>query len=88
LALKGKKEEHHRFLLNVQLRRLRAVEQDLGILEHRIQAKLKPYAADLTLLDEIPGADETLAAAILADMGVDMSVFGTAGLLGRHLSWQ
>jgi hypothetical protein len=38
------------------------VEQDLGILEHRIQEKLKPYAAELTLLDEIPGVDGTLAA--------------------------
>jgi transposase len=77
LALEGKMEEHHRFLLNVQLRRLGAVEQDLGILEHRIQEKLKPYAAELTLLDEIPGVDGTLAAGIIAEMGVDMSVFGS-----------
>ncbi len=39
LALEGKVEEHHRFLLSVQLRRLRTVEEDLGILEQRIQEK-------------------------------------------------
>jgi transposase len=75
LALEGKVEEHHRFLLRVQLRRLQAVEEDLSVLEHRIQEKLQPYAAEATLLDEIPGVDWTLAAAIIAEMGVDMKVF-------------
>ena len=84
LALEGKMEEHHRFLLRVQLRRLQSVEQDLGILEHRIQEKLKPYAAELTLLDEIPGVDGTLAAGIIAEMGVDMSVFESVSQLA---SW-
>ena len=84
LALESKMEEHHRFLLNVQLRRLQAVEQDLGILEHRIQEKLKPYAAELTLLDEIPGLEGTLAAGIIAEMGVDMRVFGSVSQLA---SW-
>jgi transposase len=84
LALEGKVEEHHRFLLRVQLRRLQAVEEDLSVLEHRIQEKLQPYAAEATLLDEIPGVDETLAAAIIAEMGVDMSVFGSVSQLA---SW-
>jgi transposase len=84
LALEGKVEKHHRFLLSVQLRRLRTVEADLGILEQRIQEKLKPYALQLALLQEIPGIDETLAAAIIAELGVDMSVFGTVSQLA---SW-
>jgi transposase len=84
LALEGKVEEHHRFLLSVQLRRLQAVEEDLGILEQRIQEKLKPYAEELSLLDEIPGVDGTLAAGIIAEMGVDMSVFGSVSQLA---SW-
>jgi hypothetical protein len=45
------------------------VEQDLEILEHRLQEKLQPYAAELTLLDEIPGVDATLAAGVIAEMG-------------------
>jgi transposase len=84
LALEGRMEEHHRFLLRVQRRRLQAVEQDLGVLEHRIQEKLQPYAAELTLLAEIPGVDGTLAAVIIAEMGVDMSVFGSVSQLA---SW-
>src|SRR5271166_3949297 len=50
LALEGKLEEHHRFLLQLQLDRLEAVEKDLTTLEQRIQEKLKPYATQLALL--------------------------------------
>ena len=74
-ALEGKLEEHHRFLLRLQLKRLKAAEEDLAVLEQRIQEKLKPHEAQLTLLDEIPGVDWTVAAAIIAELGVDMSVF-------------
>src|SRR3989449_3527169 len=62
LALEGKLEEHHRFLLELQLQRLEAAEKDLAALEQRIRQKLEPYAAQLALLDEIPGVDWTLAA--------------------------
>src|SRR5207249_11856291 len=37
LALEGKVEEHHRFLLKLQLDRLQAVEKDLALLEQRLQ---------------------------------------------------
>lgn len=74
-ALEGKLEEHHRFLLKLQLDRLEASEKDLAILEQHIQEKLKPYATQLALLQEIPGVNWTLAAVIVAELGVDMSVF-------------
>src|SRR5437588_150408 len=83
-ALEGKLEEHHRFLLRLQLDRLLAVEKDLALLEQRIQEKLQPYEAQVTLLDEIPGVDRTLAAVIIAEMGVDMSVFQSVSQLA---SW-
>jgi transposase len=75
LALEGKLEEHHRFLLKLQLDRLETTEKDLAFLERRIQEKLNPYAAQLTLLQEIPGVDWRLAAVIIAELGADMSVF-------------
>jgi len=84
LALEGKLEEHHRFLLELQLQRLEAAEKDLATLEQRIRQKLEPYAAQLALLDEIPGVDWTLAAVIIAELGVDMSVFGSVSQLA---SW-
>ncbi|MGB7599930.1 MAG: IS110 family transposase [Candidatus Sulfotelmatobacter sp.] len=81
LALEGKIEEHHRFLLELQLDRLRAVEEDLVKIEQRIQEKLEPYAAQLVSLQEIPGVDWTLAAVIIAELGVDMSVFRSVSQL-------
>jgi transposase len=81
LALEGRLEEHHRFLLKLQLDRLEAAEKDLAILERRIQDKLNPYAAQLSLLKEIPGVDWTLAAVIIAELGVDMTVFQNASQL-------
>jgi transposase len=84
LALEGKLEEHHRFLLALQLRRLQAAEEDLAALEQCIQEKLKPYAEQLALLQEIPGVDWTLAAVIITELGVDMSVFGSVSQLA---SW-
>ena len=77
--------------MRLQLERLEAAEKDLAVLDQHIQEKLEPYAAQLTLWQEIPGIDWTLAAAIIAELGVDMSVFGnvfTVGFLGGSLSWQ
>jgi transposase len=84
LALEGRLEEHHRFRLELQLQRLEAAEKDLAALELRIRQKLEPYATQLALLDEIPGVDWTLAAVIIAELGVDMSVFGSSSQLA---SW-
>ena len=45
LALEGRMEEHHRFLLATQLRRLEAAEQDIAALDDRIEAKLESTAS-------------------------------------------
>jgi transposase len=84
LALEGKLEEHHRFLLKLQLDRLERVEGDLKALEQHIQKKLQPYATQLALLQEIPGVERTLAAVIIAELGIDMSVFQSVSQLA---SW-
>ena len=84
VALEGRVEEHHRFLLKLQLDRLESAEKDLDVLEQRVQQKLERYAAQLDLLDEIPGVDWTLAAVIIAELGVDMSAFENASQLA---SW-
>jgi len=74
-ALEGKLESHHRFLLGLQLKRVQAAEEDLATLEQQIQKRLEPYAAQLALLDEIPGVNRGLAAAMIAELGGDMKVF-------------
>lgn len=75
LALDGRLEEHHRFLLKLQLGRLESIAVDLQLLDTRIDEKLEPYRAVHTLLQQIPGVDRVVAAVIIAEMGTDMSVF-------------
>jgi transposase len=83
-ALEGRLEPHHRFLLELQLQRVEAAERDLATLQERIQQKLEPYTAQLALLDEIPGVNRALAAVIIAELGVDMTVFQSVSHLA---SW-
>ena len=75
LALEGRVEEHHRFLLAMQLRRLEAIEADIGALDSRIGERLEPYGAQHALLMQIPGVDWVVAAVLIAEIGVDMSAF-------------
>jgi transposase len=81
LALDGKLEEHHRFILGMQLARLEQLEQHLGHLEQQIDEKLEPYREQRERLTQIPGVDRVLAGVLIAELGVDMSVFKSAAHL-------
>lgn len=77
LALDGRVEEHHRFLLAMQLRRLEAAEQDIAALDLRITERLEPYRAEHARLTQIPGVDWLAAAVVIAEIGTDMNVFSS-----------
>jgi transposase len=78
LALDGRIAEHHRFILNMQIGRLEQMDRDIQMLEERIDEKLVPYREQHELLKQIPGVDWVVAAVIIAELGVDMAVFGSA----------
>ena len=78
LALQGCVEDHHRYLLSVQLRRIEAAEYDIKQLDARITAKLEPYDEQHQRLMRIPGVDWFVAAVIVAELGIDMTVFPSA----------
>jgi transposase len=83
-ALEGRVEDHHRFVLRMQLRRLEQADADVSGLDARIASKIEPYAQQHRLLKQIPGVDRTLAAVLIAELGTDMTVFHS----GAHLaSW-
>ena len=82
LALDGRLEDHHRFLLRLQLDRLRRVDEDLAALQLRIDARLAPYSPECELLRSIPGVDAVLAGTIVAEVGTDVSSFPSP----RHLA--
>lgn len=77
-ALEGRFEAHHQFLLDFELRRLVAAERALTDLDAHIESKLAPYQDQLALLVQIPGVERVTAVAIIAELGVDMSVFPSA----------
>jgi transposase len=75
LALDGRIEEHHRFMLGMQLRRIDQLDADIEAIDARIDAKLDPYRVQFERLQQIPGVDRVGAATIIAEIGVDMSIF-------------
>jgi hypothetical protein len=81
LALEGKVEEPHRFLLEMQLGRLEEVDKHITKLDERIDGKLAPYREHHVRLAQIPGVDRVLAAVMIAELGTDMTVFKSAGHL-------
>lgn len=84
LALDGKLDDHHRFILSTQLHRLDQIQQDIDAVQLRIDKAVEPYREAVELLKTIPGVNEVAATAILAEIGVDMTVF----LSAHHLaSW-
>lgn len=81
LALEGSVQQHHRFLLEMQLRRIKSVEADLALLDQLIDEKLEPYREQHKLLMSIPGVNWHVAAVLIAEVGVDMTVFPTVAHL-------
>lgn len=75
LALTGRLRDHHRMILKMQLDRLEEVERHIAALEAEIAKRLEPYRQHAENLDTIPGVDQNAAAAILAELGPDMSIF-------------
>src|SRR4051812_9328810 len=78
LALDGHLAEHQRLLLGMHIRRLEEIGRDVAEVEAAIGAAMRPFAAQQALLVTIPGVDALTAAAIIAEIGVDMAAFGTA----------
>jgi len=78
LALDGPLAEHQRLLLRMHIRRLEEIGRDLAEGEAAVHAAMRPFAAQQALLMTIPGVDALTAAAIVAEIGVDMAASGTA----------
>ena len=83
-ALRGRVTRHHRFLLNVHLQQIDAIDAAINTIDQEIDAHVEPFRDTVLLLTTIPGVDELGACVILAEIGRDMSRFPTAGHL---ISW-
>jgi transposase len=83
-ALTGHFADHHALLCNKMLERVDALTADIAELSTVIETVISPYAAQVDQLDEVTGIGVTCAQELIAELGVDMTVFPTA----EHLaSW-
>lgn len=74
-ALEGHLVDHHRYMVGFHLKVLAGLETAIADLEKRIEAHVAPFRDAVERVAAIPGVKRTAAAAILAEIGTDMSVF-------------
>jgi transposase len=84
LALTGQFTDHHAQLVQASLELIDLLDRQIADLDRQIGDVVAPLHPQIAQLDSIPGVDETAARAILAEIGTDMSRFGTDA---RLASW-
>ena len=80
-ALTGRFNDDHAWRLAKILQRVEDTERDIADFDDRIETKLAPFAEAVAALDQIPGIDRVAAAAVIGEIGIDMSRFPTPGHL-------
>ena len=72
---------HHAFLPGTMLARVDAISAGIAAMDARIGQMISPFADAVARLDEIPGISLTAAYDNIAETGLDMTRFPTAGHL-------
>lgn len=83
-ALNGRFKPHHALMVSEMLAHIDYLDESIGRLSARIAEVIAPFDWAVELLDTIPGVNRIGAEIIIAEIGVDMSRFPTAGHLA---SW-
>lgn len=83
-ALTGRFTGHHALIVGEILAKLDYLDEAIGRLTVEIEKVIAPFAAQVELLCTIPGVDRRTAEGVVAEIGVDMTRFGTAS---RLASW-
>ena len=77
-ALSGRfRSEHHGLLVAQILAHIDYLDETIATLSERIEQLIAPYSRQHELLETIPGVGRTGAEVLIAEIGVDMSVFPT-----------
>jgi transposase len=80
-ALEGRVRDHHRFLLQLHLTQIEALEKGVDSLDARLHVLLRPFETVTARLCTMPGVSTVVAQTLLAEIGEDMGRFPTAGHL-------
>jgi transposase len=83
-ALRGRFRDHHALLIRLALEHLEHLEAAVSALDGEVDRVIAPFAEARDHLDTITGVGKRAAECIIAEIGVDMTVFPTAGHLA---SW-
>jgi transposase len=83
-ALRGRVTRHHRFLLKLHLDQIDAIDAAIARIDQEVSANVEPFRAAIEQLTAIPGISPLAAQVLVAEIGIDMSRFKTAGHL---ISW-
>jgi transposase len=83
-ALTGRFRAHHAFLLSQLLAHLDYLDEAIATVSTQVEAVIAPFGEAVSRLDTIHGVRQRTAEVIIAEIGVDMRVFPTAGHLA---SW-
>jgi transposase len=89
-ALTGRFNDHHRFIVTFRLQRIDQTNADIAQLDRRIDQLIVQhgYTATLDLLQSIPGLGKHGSEELLAEIGVDMTVFASLAIWRRGLGWR
>lgn len=83
-ALQGLMGTHQRMMLQSQLRHFDFLNEEIARLDEEVAERMRPFEEDTQHIAEIPGVGRRTVEQVLAEIGVDMSRFPSAGHLA---SW-
>jgi len=83
-ALDGKFTEHHAMMITICLQQIELLDDQILQLDRELIKKLGVWQNDADRLITIPGVQQKSARVIIAEIGLDMSTFGSAKRLS---SW-
>ena len=83
-ALEGRFDTHHALMLRMHLEHVDQLSANIERLDVEVDRVIRPFSEQLQRLITIPGVGRRTAEVIIAEIGVDMRRFATAGHLA---SW-
>jgi transposase len=83
-ALRGRVTGHHRFLLQLHLGQIDAVDAAIAKIDGEVEASIAPFRTAVEQVSSVPGVKTLAAQQIVSEIGTDMSRFATDANL---VSW-
>lgn len=77
-AVRAPLSDQQRELLDMHLRVYDALDAQIAETEQKLRSLSEPFHPSIALLDQIPGVNELAAITVIAETGVDMSVYRNA----------